>query len=139
MVIDSLSPASLPSQPPVTASALVAVRASTSGVTVDTAQAVQESGPAYFSPRVTYDNAINLTILQLRDPETGEVRNQYPSEHVVQEYRRHQEGTARGQGQTRSASSGSTSSNEGAVTESQIAPAPQPATTENATGITVEA
>lgn len=90
MVFDSSALAQTPYQPQVTASGSASFRASSSGVTVETAQAIRETGPAYFSPRITYDNAIGMTILQLRDRETGEVRNQYPSEHVVEEYRRHQ-------------------------------------------------
>jgi hypothetical protein len=90
MVFDSSALATTPYQPQVSAGSIASVQASSSGVAVETAQAVQETGPAYFSPRITYDNSIGLTILQLRDRDTGEVRNQYPSEHVVEEYRRHQ-------------------------------------------------
>lgn len=89
MVFDS-SLAQAPLQSSYAAGGFAPSRASSSGVTVETAQAVQEAGPAYFSPRITYDNSIDMTILQLRDPTTGEVRNQYPSEHVVEKYRRHQ-------------------------------------------------
>lgn len=89
MVLDS-SLTQAPLQSSFAASGFAPSRASSSGVTVETAQAVQEAGPAYFSPRITYDNSIDMTILQLRDPSTGEVRSQYPSEHVVEKYRRHQ-------------------------------------------------
>ncbi|PWR18586.1 hypothetical protein DKG74_18335 [Zavarzinia aquatilis] len=90
MVFDSSALATSPYQPQVSAGGIASAQASSSGVAVETAQAVRETGPAYFSPRITYDNSIGMTILQLRDRDTGEVRNQYPSEHVVEEYRRHQ-------------------------------------------------
>ncbi|MCW0183397.1 hypothetical protein [Zavarzinia sp.] len=124
MVFDS-SLAQAPLQSSYAAGGFASTRASGSGVTVETAQAVQEAGPAYFSPRITYDNSIDMTILQLRDPSTGEVRNQYPSEHVVKEYRRHQadsRGTVSASGQTAAAGGEASSVTEDAATGETPAP-----------------
>ncbi|MFA5121681.1 hypothetical protein [Zavarzinia sp.] len=91
------APVSVPTTSVVTA--IAAVRVSTSGVRTETAQAVAEAGPVYFSPHFSYDSDLGITIVQLRDSSTGKVENQFPSQQVVAEYRRAQAysgGTARG-------------------------------------------
>lgn len=82
------APVSVPTTSAVTA--VVAARASTSGVRTETAQAVAEAGPVYFSPHFSYDSDLGITIMQLRDSSTGKVENQFPSQQVVAEYRRAQ-------------------------------------------------
>lgn len=54
---------------------------------------VTESTPAtaepFISPAINYDYQSGITVLMYRNSETGKVTAQYPSQKVVEEYRRH--------------------------------------------------
>lgn len=57
------------------------------------ASPVTESTPAtaepFISPAINYDYQSGITVLMYRNSETGKVTAQYPSQKVVEEYRRH--------------------------------------------------
>ncbi|HYD69251.1 hypothetical protein [Azospirillum sp.] len=45
-------------------------------------------GAVYISPAIKYDQAARVAVLLFRDADTGETKEQIPSEHVVEAYRR---------------------------------------------------
>ncbi|HYH19790.1 MAG TPA: hypothetical protein VD995_14345 [Azospirillum sp.] len=58
------------------------VAASTDGVTSG------GDGAVYISPAIKYDQTARVAVLLFRDADTGETKEQIPSEHVVEAYRR---------------------------------------------------
>ena len=52
-----------------------------------TGKAATASPGIYASPIVRVDNSAGLVILEYRDPRSGEVQVQYPSQEVVRQYR----------------------------------------------------
>ncbi len=75
------------------ASTLVSSRMVSSGAaSADAAPAAgtpqNSSGFVYISPIVRYDQAARLAVLFYRDADTGETRDQIPTEQVVEEHRR---------------------------------------------------
>jgi len=64
-----------------------------SGVALVSVEHPQAQITTFYSPStVTVDPISHIAIFEQRDPETGKVTNQYPSERVVDEYRRLSEG-----------------------------------------------
>lgn len=45
-------------------------------------------GAVYISPAIKYDQTARIAVLLFRDADTGETKEQIPSEHVVEAYRR---------------------------------------------------
>jgi len=64
-----------------------------SGVALVNVEHPQAQITTFYSPStVTVDPISHIAIFEQRDPETGKVTNQYPSERVVDEYRKLSEG-----------------------------------------------
>jgi len=47
----------------------------------------KQDGGVFFSPVISYDMLAKIPVMVFRDPETGEVSQQIPSERVVKSYR----------------------------------------------------
>ncbi len=50
---------------------------------------VSSEAAPFINPAVNYDYKAGLAVFVIRDGETGEVKSQYPSKKVVEEYQRH--------------------------------------------------
>lgn len=57
------------------------------GVSADGGKSAGD-GAVYISPAIKYDQAARVAVLLFRDADTGETKEQIPSEHVVEAYRR---------------------------------------------------
>lgn len=50
---------------------------------------VSSEAAPFINPAVNYDYKAGMAVFVIRDGETGEVKSQYPSKKVVEEYQRH--------------------------------------------------
>lgn len=50
---------------------------------------------SFISPRMTFDSDVGMVITQIRDRSTGEVKNQFPAESVVRQYKQSDQFEAR--------------------------------------------
>ena len=64
-----------------------AAPAAQNSVAPEASVSVQGLGGAYVTPKGTVDAKSGVYVLQLRNSDTGEVKNQYPSKKVVEAYK----------------------------------------------------
>ena len=88
-MVDSINSTGATFVPPVPQS--VAPGFAQAAATLPTASEIAAQSPTaaiFFSPAIKVDPQSHTVIYEQRDPKTGDVINQYPSKHVVDEYRR---------------------------------------------------